>query len=96
MTKEVTSTTVKVAKMQMENGVPKAVTLPDEIILGNVSMEKAQKELSKKLGAGVTVFGVEPNTIVYEMPVEDFIKVAKVKQDEVPEEVPASHPVNEN
>lgn len=82
MTKEVTSTLVKVAKMEMVEGQPKAIALPDEILLGNVSLEKAQKTISKKLGAGATVFEVSPETVVYEMPVEEFIKVATVKAEE--------------
>jgi hypothetical protein len=34
----------------------------------------------KKHGQGVSVMTVEPNTIVYEMPVEDFINLASVKE----------------
>lgn len=88
MTKEVTKTTVKLAKMVNENGVPKAEALEDEILLGNVTLEKAQKEIVKKHGASVTVFGVEPDTTLYEMPVEEFIKIATVKVDEPKEEEP--------
>lgn len=82
MTKEVTQTTVKVAKMEMVNGKPEAVELPDEVILGNVSMERAQRILNKKYGEPVTVFAVQPDTKVYELEVEEFIKVARVKEDE--------------
>jgi hypothetical protein len=90
MTKEITSTTVKLAKMEMVDGKPQAVTLPDEILLGNVSLESAQKQISKKHGAGVTVFEVVADTQVYEMEVAEFIKAASLKQDEPqPEEVQA-------
>jgi hypothetical protein len=82
MTKEVTTTTVQLAKMEMVDGSPVAVALPQETLLGNVSLEKAQKEMSKKFGAGVTVFQVVPNSFTYEMPVEDFVKVATIKIDE--------------
>lgn len=85
MTKEVTKTTVKLAKMVTENGLPKAEPMEDEILLGNVSLEKAQKAISKKHGAGVTVFAVEVDTSTYEMDVEEFIKVATLK---VAEETP--------
>jgi len=88
MTKEVTTTTVKVAKMEMVDGQPNAVALPDEVILGNVSLEKAQKFVNKKHGAGATVFQVEANTNVYEMPVEEFVKVATLKVDEPKEDQP--------
>jgi hypothetical protein len=80
MTKEVTTTKVKVAKMEMVEGMPKAVELPEETLLGNLSLEQAQKAILKKHGQGATVFQVEANTIVYEMPVEEFIELATVKE----------------
>ena len=85
LTKEVTSTTIKLAQLTMVEGKPEAVTLPDEIVLGNVSLEKAQLYVNKKLGAGVTVFSVEADTKTYEMSVEDFIKVASLKAEEIQE-----------
>jgi Histone-like Protein p6 len=80
MTKEVTTTTITLAKMQMVDGQPQAEKLEDEILVGNVSLEKAQQHAVKKHGAGVTVFTVEPQTHVYELSVEDFIKVAAIKK----------------
>jgi Histone-like Protein p6 len=80
MTKEVTTTTLKLAKMKMVDGRPVAEPLEDEILLGNVSLERAQKFAIKKHGSGVTVFEAVANTHVYEMPVEEFIKVASIKQ----------------
>jgi hypothetical protein len=82
MSKEVTTTNVKLAKMEMVDGQPTAKWMEDETLLGNVSLEKAQKEVTKKYGQGVTVFEVTADTTVYEMPVEEFIKQAKVKQPE--------------
>lgn len=84
MTKEVTTTTAKVAKMAIENGVPVAQPLADEKLLGNVTLEKAQKDIQKKFAEPVNVYEVQAETIVYEMPVEEFIQIATVKQD-VPE-----------
>lgn len=81
MTKEVTKTTVKIAKMEVVDGLPKATTLEDEILLGNVSLEKAQKVVTKKHGVGVTVFEVIPSTDIYQLPVEDFLKIATIKVD---------------
>lgn len=80
MTKEVTKTVVKVGKLEMVDGQPHATQLPDETIIGNVSMEKAQKLMNKKYNEHVTVFSVEPDTTVYEMEVEEFIKLASVKE----------------
>ena len=78
MTKEVTTTTVKLGKIEMVDGTPTVVTLPDEVILGNCSPEKTQKLMNKKHGV-VTVFEVIPNTRVYEMEVEKFIELATLK-----------------
>lgn len=80
MTKEVTKTDVKLAVMKVVEGVPKAETLPDETLMGNITMESAQRQLSKKHGQAVTVFEVKPNTTTYEMPVDEFIKHATVKE----------------
>lgn len=81
MTKEVTTTTVKLGKIEMVNGTPNVVMLPEEKINGNITLEKAQKLMNKKHGV-VTVFEVVPETQVYEMNVMDFIKVAKLKDTE--------------
>lgn len=81
MTKEVTKTTIKLGRIEMVEGAPKVVSLPDEIVLGNCSLEKAQKLMNKKHGV-VTVFEVIPDTNVYEMEVERFIELAKLKDTE--------------
>ena len=81
MTKEVTTTTVKIGKIEMINGTPNVVMLPEEKINGNVALEKAQKLMNKKHGV-VTVFEVVPETQVYEMEVMEFIKVASLKKTE--------------
>jgi hypothetical protein len=82
VTREITSTTIKVADMQIENGQPVAVALPDEVLIGNVTLEKAQKELNKKYGRTVTVFGLTVNTHSYEMPVETFLEFATIKTEQ--------------
>lgn len=82
ITKEVTSTTVKVAKLQMVDGTPQAIKIQDVVLLGNVSQEKAQKEVEKLHGKGVTVFELQSVTKTYEMPVEEFIKHATLKEAE--------------
>lgn len=82
MTREVTKTTIKVAKLEMVEGEIKTVVLPDEIMLGNIRLERAQREMNKKYGEPVTVLQVIPETTVYEMPVETFIEHATIKVDE--------------
>ena len=86
MTREVTKTTVKVAKIEVENGVPVAVELPSEVLIGNIRMERAQKVLDKKYGHSVTIIELLPETVTYEMAVEDFIAHATIKVDEPTEE----------
>jgi hypothetical protein len=82
MTKEVTTTKIKIAQLTMVEGQPQAVSMPDEIVLGNVTLEKAQSLVSKKHGQGVTVFSVEADTKTYEMSVEDFIEYAALKEEQ--------------
>lgn len=79
MTKEVTKTTVTVARIQNENGELKTVVLPPIEVVGNVSVESAQRLLKKNYDFPVTVTGVQAETTTYEMPVEEFIKVATIK-----------------
>jgi hypothetical protein len=79
MQREVTSTVVKFASVLVEDG--KAIAIEGEqILVGNVEADKAQKILTKELGAGVTVLSVEADTQVYEMPVDEFIKLATIKE----------------
>jgi hypothetical protein len=87
MSREITTTTVKIAKMEVVNGLPQAVPMEDEVLLGNVNLEKAQKEIGKKYGQGVTVFEVSPDTQTYELAVDDFLKAASLKVDEPKEEI---------
>jgi hypothetical protein len=82
MTKEVTKTIVKVTEVKSVDGQPVAERLEDVTLLGNVSLEKAQRIIAKEFaGRNVTVFDVETNTQVYELPVEEFIKIAEIKED---------------
>jgi len=87
MTKEVTKTVVKVTEVKSVDGQPVAERLEDVTLLGNVSLEKAQRIVAKEFaGRNVTVFEVETNTQVYELPVEEFIEIARVKEDSKEEE----------
>ena len=81
MTREVTKTTIKVAKMEMQDGQPKAVALPDKVVIGNIRLERAQRMVQKDYDEPVTVLQVIPETTTYEMPVETFIEHATVKEE---------------
>jgi len=84
MTKEVTTTTIKIAQVTVdtETGLPKVEQLEPVIVLGTMSKDRAQKRINKDFGMGVTIFGMEENTYTYKMKVADFIKVAELVQDE--------------
>lgn len=86
MTREVTKTTIKVAKLEMVDGEVKTVVLPDKTLIGNIRLERAQRIMNKEYGEPVTVLQVLPETITYEMPVETFIENATVKVNEENEE----------
>lgn len=88
MTKQVEFTVIRLASMHLNHeGQPEVIALPDEITLGTLSLPKAKKHASKLYpDIQVTVLNVEHETKVYEMLVEEFIKVAKVKDDK-PNEV---------
>jgi hypothetical protein len=79
LTREITTTTVKAAKMTVVDGQPTAETLEDVLLVGNVTLEKANKELKKMHGEGTTVFTVIPETKQYEMPVDVFLQYATIK-----------------
>jgi len=82
MTREVTKTTITVAKMEIKEGNPVAVALPNRTFIGNVNVEKAQRLIEKDYNYQVTVLEVNPETKVYEMSIEQFIEMANVKQAE--------------
>jgi hypothetical protein len=86
MTKEVTKTTIKIGKVFMKEGIPSLEQLPDVVVIGNVTMEKAQKEVNGMYDFPITVFGVQPETQVYEMDVLEFVKHATLKAQESDEE----------
>jgi hypothetical protein len=75
--REVTSTKVEYAQLKVVEGQPQVVKGDLELI-GNISEEKVLKHLTKEVGSGVTILSLEVNTQKYEMPVEEFIQLAKV------------------
>ena len=80
MTKEVTLTEVVLSRMGRKDGKSFAEDLPNETLIGNIPFGKAQELMKAKHGEGTVVFEVHPETRVYEMAVEDFIKVATIRE----------------
>jgi hypothetical protein len=80
MTKEITQTSFEVARTEIIDGKPVAVIQPKETILGELTRDKAQKLMNKKYSESVIVYDLKVFTQTYEMEVEEFIKVATLKE----------------
>lgn len=82
MTKEVTFTTIQGCYIEVDkSGKPEMVELAPIQIMGTISNAKAQKMLNEETGRNVTITSMDEETNVYEMAVEEFIKVASIKKD---------------
>jgi hypothetical protein len=79
MSKEITTTTLKLGKIKVIDGSPIVEQLPDETLIGTPNDKLIGRMMFKKHGAGVTVYSKEVNKLVYEMSVEDFIKYGVLK-----------------
>lgn len=73
----ITATTIKSANLKFENGKPVATENVPFTVNGVLTMEKAQKEVTKKYGQFAQVTDIKAVDDVYEISVEDFIKHAK-------------------
>jgi hypothetical protein len=83
MTKEVTSTIIKMAKMEVnEKGLPTAIEVPSVTILGDINKERAQKLVNKNHDELLTVYAVETKTEVYRMKVTKFMEIAELVTDD--------------
>lgn len=76
ISRTIPTTQVLFAKVEKVDGAVKAVE-KQETLLGNLSVEEAQKELSKTYGS-VTVLSVEAEAKLYEANVLDFIELAEI------------------
>ena len=76
ISRTITTTQAVFAKVEKVDGVVQAVE-SQERLLGNLSIEEAQKELTKAHGS-VTVLSVETEAKLYEASVLDFIELAEL------------------
>lgn len=83
--REVTSTVVSMVKVTKIDGVPQTENLEDEVLVGSITQDRAQKEMVKKHGAGTMVLNVEPKTEHYKMPVTDFMKYGTLVEKDEPQ-----------
>lgn len=82
MQREITNTTVRVSKMEVVEGKPVATELEPIELIGNQSLEGAQKQIKKMFpNENVQAFEVIPDTNVYELPLDEFIKHATVRSE---------------
>lgn len=79
MSKQVTRSTIRSAKMEVQDDIPVAISNPDIEILGNYSVSRAQSLVNKKY-EGSIVLDVKVEKLVYEMNVEDFVQLATLKK----------------
>lgn len=82
MTKEVAFTNIYSAEIIVdENGQPVVKQHPPMTVIGNLNEKQADKYI-KDYYKNANVYKVTHESVTYEMEVEEFIKVAKVKEDE--------------
>lgn len=84
LTREITKTTVKAVKTEIFNGEVVNNHLEYEVLVGNVTLEQAQKELTKKYGHGVVVVSVQASSQSYRMEVSQFIELAELVEEVEP------------
>lgn len=85
--REITSTKVDSLEIVVENGQATLQPMEQEILVGNVDAETAQKLLIKKHGKPVQVVKVEADTKRYRMPLDKFIELAEIKPEKEDKEV---------
>lgn len=83
--REVTSTVVSLAKVTKVDGAIETENLEDEVLVGSITLDRAQKDMVKKHGVGTMVLNVEPKTEHYKMPVTDFMKYGTLVEKDEPQ-----------
>lgn len=82
--REITHTKINLARMVLNDGEVTAELLEPVTLVGNLTVEQAQREINKReefKGQSAQVIGVEPNTQLYELPLEVFLEFGTVKED---------------
>lgn len=82
--REITHTKIKLARMVLNDGEVTAELLEPVTLVGNLTVEQAQREINKREEfkfQNAQVIGVEPNTQLYELPLEVFLELGTVKEN---------------
>lgn len=81
ITKEIKKTTIEVVDIQIVDGAPVSKAVDPIEVMGTITMERANaKARNLYRGQMVAVVGLKEESTVYQMPIEQFLKLATIKE----------------
>ena len=82
--KTMTVTRVTYSLAVVEDGQPKFISCPLGVFKGNISQEKALKQLKAIHGkdANILICNIEGGTHKFAMPMEDFVRASEILDDD--------------
>ena len=87
ITKEIKKTTIEVVDIQIVDGAPVSKAVAPIEVMGTITMERANaKARNLYRGQMVAVVGLKEESTVYQMPIEQFLELATIKEPEVEED----------
>ena len=87
ITKEIKKTTIEVVDIQIVDGAPVSKAVDPIEVMGTITMERANaKARNLYRGQMVAVIGLKEEVTVYQMPIEQFLELATIKEPEVDED----------
>lgn len=83
ITKEIKKTTIEVVDIQIVDGSPVSAPVAPIEIMGTITMERANaKARNLYRGQMVAVIGLKEEVTTYQMPIEQFLELATIKEPE--------------
>ena len=87
ITKEIKKTTIEVVDIQIVDGAPVSKAVDPIEVMGTITMERANaKARNLYRGQMVAVIGLKEEVTTYQMPIEQFLELATIKEPEVEED----------
>ena len=84
ITKEIKKTTIEVVDIQIVDGAPVSKTVAPIEVMGTITMERANaKARNLYRGQMVAVIGLKEEVTTYQMPIEQFLELATIKDPKV-------------
>ena len=77
ITRTITTSTIHSVYVDLSNETPTICKNAPITVNHEVRQAEAQKMVTKRYGAGVTITKIETNDILYEISIDDFVKYAK-------------------